>query len=158
MSARHAPHTPLWREVLSLPRTSLGWWAIGLASPFLFLNVLEILGWTFPFPESVGMAIWLTVILVGLPGAILGLIAVAHRDRSWLVWVAQVPALLVFALFVGAAISIWGGGRGWYAEPDMRVILPIAVLLWAFLNVGIISFSIFYKRYVDPQGETEDSR
>lgn len=150
MTAQHAPHTPLWRRFFSLPKTDSGWWAVGLGVPSLvlivFLDVLEILGWTFPFPESVGMAIWLTVILVGLPGGILGLIAVVNRDRSLLVWVAQVPALLVFSVFVGAAISIWGGGRGWYAEPDMRVIFPISVLLWAVINLGIILVSGSFRK------------
>src|SRR5215210_1769532 len=64
MSAQQAPHTPLWRQVLSLPHTLLGWWAIGLAAPasawIVFTNVSEILGWTFPFPEWVGAAIGLT--------------------------------------------------------------------------------------------------
>jgi hypothetical protein len=30
MTAQHAPHTPLWRKVLSLPQTRLGWWAVVL--------------------------------------------------------------------------------------------------------------------------------
>jgi hypothetical protein len=66
-------------------------------------------------------------------GGIVGFIAVA-RDRSLLLWVAQVPGLLIFSFFVWAAISILGGeSRG---EADVRVTFPIAVLLWAIANLA----------------------
>ena len=135
MTAQRTPHTPLWRQILSLPHTSLGWWAIGLAAPALalivFTNVLEILGWTFP-SESVGAAIGLTAFLVGLPGGVFGLIAVG-RDRSWLVWVAQVPAMLVFAFFVWARSSMSIGHNA-----NVWVTFPIAVFLWAVANFFMI--------------------
>jgi hypothetical protein len=43
MSAQRAPHTPpLWRRVLSLPQTRLGWWAIGLAVTFVVLLIFGV--------------------------------------------------------------------------------------------------------------------
>ena len=78
-----------------------------------------------------------TWLLSALVGGVVGFIAVA-RDRSLLLLVAQVPGLIIFAFFVWAAISVLGGGRGWYGEPDVRVTFPIAVLLWAIANLALM--------------------
>jgi hypothetical protein len=146
MTTQHAPHTPpLWRKFLSLPHTLMGWWAIGLATPALAWIVLEISGWPlFLFPEYVGSFIGITAFLVGLPGGGFGLVAVGQRDLSWLVWVSQVPAFLVLAFYVWASRSSSIGH-----DASVWVTLPISILLWALLNVGIILFSIFFNRYVD---------
>jgi hypothetical protein len=37
----HTPHTPLWRRVLSMPRTRLGRWSVGLAATFLILFIIN---------------------------------------------------------------------------------------------------------------------
>ena len=156
MSAGHAPHTPpVWRQVLSLPHTLVGWWAIGLAAPALFFwalrtnindGYLSIWGVSLPSVPWVVLLIFYTWALSSLAGGLVGLIAVAH-DRSLLVWVAQVPGLIAFSiLFV----------FGREGSPWIPLLTP--VLIWAVLNFGIILFSTFYHRYVDPQGETEDSR
>ena len=39
----HTPHTPIWRRALSLPKTRLGWWSVGLAAVGA---VLPIFGYT----------------------------------------------------------------------------------------------------------------
>jgi carbon starvation protein CstA len=53
-----------------------------------------------------------------------------------LLLVAQVPGLLIFAVFVWIVISILGGeSRG---EADVRVTFPIAVLLWAIANLAVM--------------------
>ena len=62
MTAQQAPHTqPMWRQVLSLPHTPLGWWAIGLASPALvlmaFTNVLALLGTDNPQLSILGVSV-----------------------------------------------------------------------------------------------------
>jgi uncharacterized membrane protein len=87
------------------------------------------------------------MLVSALAGALFGLVAVGQRDLSWLVWVSQVPALLVLAFIVWATRSASIGH-----DANVWVTLPISVLLWALLNFGIILVSIFYNRYV-----TEDS-
>ena len=151
MTAQHTPHTPpMWRQVLSLPHTRLGWWAVGLASPALvlmaFTNVLAIPNTDNPQLSILGVSgSWGEGVLVGLVfytwlfsalvGGVAGFVAVA-RDRSLLLWVAQVPGLLIFSFFVWVAISILGGeSRG---EADVRVTFPIAVLLWAIANLALM--------------------
>jgi hypothetical protein len=62
MTTGHAPHTPpMWRRVLSLPRTRLGWWAVGLASfaliafvtyEFIPDRALASVGWEMYWPSS----------------------------------------------------------------------------------------------------------
>jgi len=37
MSAHHAPHNPMWKKLLSLPMTHLGWFSVGLAARFVVL-------------------------------------------------------------------------------------------------------------------------
>lgn len=137
MTAQHAPHTPLWRRFLSLPHTRLGWWAVGLASPALAITVYSLVNQLLGGPEEQPLLLILAWLVSALVGGVAGLIAV-ERDRSLLVWVAQVPGLLIFAFFVWAAISMSGGGRGWYGEPDVRVTFPIAVLLWAIANLAVM--------------------
>jgi hypothetical protein len=39
--AVHTPHPSLWRRVLSLPKTRLGWWSVGLAATFVVLFINE---------------------------------------------------------------------------------------------------------------------
>jgi hypothetical protein len=98
MTAQHAPHTPLWRRFLSLPKTRRGWWAIGLAGPSLVLTVFfqlsEVFGWTFLRPEVVAETgssdqnpiLLLAWLLSALVGGIWAFGALVYKDeRSWLV-------------------------------------------------------------------------
>ena len=149
MTTQHAPHTPpLWRQVLSLPHTRLGWWAVGLAAPALVFMVLtnvlalpntdnpqlEILGASVPpwGQDVLAPIVFFGWLLSALVGGVVGFIAVA-RDRSLLLLVAQVPGLIIFAFFVWIVVSMQVGG-----EADVRVSFPIAVLLWAVANLALI--------------------
>jgi hypothetical protein len=89
MTTQHVPHTPLWRKVLSLPQTSLGWWAVGLSGIFLALmavtdttDKLSILGTEVAGGGSVLHYLFLSVWqLSGLAGVVAGLIAWLRRHR-----------------------------------------------------------------------------
>jgi hypothetical protein len=134
MTAQHAPPTPLWRRVFSLPKTRLGWWAIGLAGIALALYVVvgadtnemsikienalsTILGVSVTWGEEL-WAILLnsTWILTGLAGAVVALIAVLRRhERSALVWVAMVaglPALVIVAWLLALVPYVIAGAIG----------------------------------------------
>ncbi|HET7270281.1 MAG TPA: hypothetical protein VFI90_04265, partial [Rubrobacter sp.] len=144
MNAQYDPHTPLWRRILSLPHTRLGWWAVGLAAPALVFmvltNVLAIPNTDTPQLEILGLSVpqWGQDVLIpivffgwlvsALVGGVVGFIAVA-RDRSLLLLIAQVPGLIIFAFFVWIGVSMMVGG-----EADVRVSFPIAFLLWAVAN------------------------
>ena len=132
MSAQHAPHTPLWRRVISLPHTRLGWLAVGLAAPALVLTVYSLVNQALGGNENQPGLILLTWLLSAVAGGVAGLIALA-RDRSWLIWVAQVPGVLFFAFLVWGISSI---SLGHDANP--WVTFPIAVLLWAVMVFNIL--------------------
>jgi hypothetical protein len=113
-----------------------------------FTNVLALLNTDNPQLSILGVSgswgegvlvplVLITWLLSALVGGLFGFFAV-ERDRSLLLLVAQIPGLLIFAFFVWAAISMLGGGRGWYGEPDVRVTFPIAVLLWAIANLALM--------------------
>jgi hypothetical protein len=102
MSTQRVPQPPLWRRFLSLPKTHLGWWSVGLSgvSVVLFLIALVVIA-VYESPMSfptwgVHWSSWgglqkLTIAWSGLAGVGAGLIAVlVRRERSWLVWLAMV--------------------------------------------------------------------
>jgi hypothetical protein len=91
MTAQHAPHTPLWRRVLSLPHTLLGWLAVALTAVPL-LSMLD-LSFGNALPSWVGAFLITSV----LAGAVVGLLALlrSQQERSVLVWLAMVPAALL---------------------------------------------------------------
>jgi hypothetical protein len=101
MSA-YSTHTSLWKRFLSLPKTGLGWWSVGMTATSLVLLifgvlVFEVLVVDEPWEGVIG-AQAITMFLSGLAGGVLGLIAVVRsHERSALVWLAMVlgpaPAL-----------------------------------------------------------------
>jgi hypothetical protein len=121
MSAQHAPHTPpLWRRVLSLPQTRLGWWAIGLAATFVVLLIFGVVVFEILLVDVLGMdqqTQWegvvlpfysITALLSGLCGGVVGLIALLRQhERSWLVWLALVPGLAALVFFIGEFLHKW---------------------------------------------------
>ena len=86
-----------------LPKTSLGWWSVGLcvASILFFALFVVILG---PGPDyNMPLAYTLTVVLTGISVAafVIGLLSIMKRkERSILVFVATVFGL--YSLFGGA--------------------------------------------------------
>jgi len=85
MSARSAPHTPLRRRFLSLPHTRLGWWAVGLATSFVavfLINGLVLM--TAPIPiRAVAIAYGFVFIAVGLGSGVVATLALAYKhERS----------------------------------------------------------------------------
>jgi hypothetical protein len=87
----YTPHTPLWRQILSLPHIRLGWLSVGLLALqvgfFIFSSVV------FEGIRALEMATpW--VLFCGPASIVVGLIAVIWRhERSALVWVAMVLGL-----------------------------------------------------------------
>jgi hypothetical protein len=75
---------------LRLPRTQLGWWAVGLSVLFVALFIFVTTGF-FHFSGMLTMGL-------GVVAAILTLVAIIwKRERSWLVWLMLLPGL--FAIF-----------------------------------------------------------
>ncbi len=144
MTTQQASPTPLWRRVLSLPHTRLGWWAVGLAG---IASIAFVLFYALPDPEdSVNPPLWNVVLepiafitgLVGaLAGGVVGSLALGAGERSLLAWVAQVPAAL---LFVGL-FSIFREHPQWVKQ------ISAGVLVWAF-----IAFSIIFLRILRSKG------
>jgi hypothetical protein len=113
MSTQHVPQPSLWRRFLSLPKTHLGWWSVGLSgvSVVLLLIALVVIAvYEYPMSGGIDWSGWiglqrLTIAFSGLAGVVVGLIAVLlRRERSWLVWLAMVlgpaPHRLLYELNV----------------------------------------------------------
>ena len=108
----HTPPTPMWRKVLSLPQTLLGWLTVGL------LIVEAVLWWVFPL---VGMSLVLPSghVLVGvflLPmaaAALTGVMAwILGDERSIFVIAAMLQGVrLPWALSEGRLRPALGSGR-----------------------------------------------
>ena len=98
---------PLRRRFLGRPSTRLGWWSVGLAAVFVVLWIIN----TVVFMPSTVVVPWgqvilpfygIFMILCGFAAGVVGLIAVIGRgERSWLVWLTILPALLVLFLVLG---------------------------------------------------------
>jgi hypothetical protein len=96
MNAEHAPHTPpLWRRFLSLPKTRLGWWSVGLTAAFLlYLFALTIGVSTLEAENLPGIGLFMFG--VTLAAAATGLMAVLRRgERSM---------LMIFPVFIGVSV------------------------------------------------------
>ncbi|HEX5848911.1 MAG TPA: hypothetical protein VFY59_06910 [Rubrobacter sp.] len=113
MTAQHAPHTPLWRRVRSLPHTRLGRWAIGLTVGSGILLIFGLL--LFLSVGGFEVSPWIWMILIGgiLAGAVVGLIALLRSPqlappiplsrRVLYVWLAMMPLALVAAVPIAFA-------------------------------------------------------
>ena len=93
MTTQHVPHTPLHTplrgQVLSLPQTSLGWFAVALTT----VSVWVLIGVGVGVFELIPTPL-VDLVLFGLAGAVVGLFAVLRsHERSWLVWGAMVLGL-----------------------------------------------------------------
>jgi hypothetical protein len=70
------------------------------------------------------------VLVVPLASGVVGSLALGAGERSLLVWFAQVPAALFFAVLVTA-----------FEQRNPWFIGPVAVLVWA-----VIAFSLFFSK------------
>jgi hypothetical protein len=97
-------HQPLIQRILGWPTTRLGWWSIGLGALFMvFLigNVGILRTFTAVLPLQLVRTSFLLMLLFGLAAVILCLIAfIKCRERSWLIWLMILPALLVLLSFL----------------------------------------------------------
>ena len=95
MSAHHAPHNPMWRRFLSLPKTRLGWFSVGLTAAFLLYLFELTIGVSALEAENLpGMGLFM--FLVTLAAAATGLMAVLRRgERS---------ILMIFPVFIGLSV------------------------------------------------------
>ena len=112
MTTQQVPHTPLWRQVLSLPTTRLGWYSLGfLGAHALIMVALGIVSGVLAatgLPNLAGYP-WLiaAVLFVALGPALAGIAAgvvalIWRSERSILV---LAPVLLV-VLFLLAEVLI----------------------------------------------------
>jgi len=95
--------------IFSLPGTRLGWYSVGLAAAFVGLFIVNaavllpapgVLPWREAF---VGIAL----LLCGMGGGVTALVALTRgHDRSWLVWLAVLPALFVLFMIVEFLVPV----------------------------------------------------
>jgi hypothetical protein len=113
------PHSPLWRLVFSLPKIRLGRWSVGLAAVSVVLlifgyGVFEVLmvrvlgGYQQTQWEGVVITFYgITMLLCGLAGGVLSLIALIRRHEcSALVWLAMLPGLFVVFMLAEFVVPV----------------------------------------------------
>lgn len=95
--------------VFSLPGTRLGWYSVGLAAGFVVLFIVNA-AVLLPAP---GMLPWreafvgIALLLCGMGGGVATLVALTRgHDRSWLVWLAVLPALFVLFMIVEFLVPV----------------------------------------------------
>ena|SRR5918994_3334359 len=127
MTTQHAPHTPpLWRKVLSLPHTRLGWWAIGLTAGSALLLIFGRFLVSFGASPWVG-SLFLAGLLGGVAGTVVALIALLRsHERSALVWLSMVAGLPAIPP-LGFIFIVLVDGLG--ERPTLLVIAALVVLI-----------------------------
>jgi hypothetical protein len=146
MTTGHAPHAPLWRRVLSLPHTRLGWWAVGLAAVLTALMLLvdtadlrlSFLGaevtWAGPV---LAILVSAATVSIGIACTLVASIALLRgQERSALVWVALVLGLpsFYFAMWLNRIVeTTWGPPPFWSARAGVNLALTggvVALIAW----------------------------
>ncbi len=91
-----APVPSVWKRVIRLPNTRLGWWSVTLAVIYVcFLLAVRALSGTELFQRIGTGALWLVMMmgLISWAAGVTGLTAIVEkRERSVIVWIAMVPA------------------------------------------------------------------
>jgi len=101
------PEPTLRQRILKRPSTRQGWWAVVMAALFGTLYLMNALVFmpasqVNPQNEVVQPMIGTWVIVCGLAAGIAGLVAVLRQgERSWLVGLAMLPALMALFLVLG---------------------------------------------------------
>lgn len=115
MIAHHGPHTPLWRRVISLPKTTLGWWSVEFVGAFvavqvalgIAVGVMRATG----LPANLGAQPWLMALVLSVLGGLAlaavatGLIAVVRRGERSIIVIATVVLPIIFVL--GEVVVPW---------------------------------------------------
>ena len=136
--ASHAPHTPpLWRRVISLPKTGWGWAAIVLGGPLSVPLVLGIVSNVLPGagildsdPPGFLMLLGIASVFAGLAGGFVAAIElVGDHERSWLVWLALVPMLLFYSFLIWPLTKLLNAGA--------VVTYSLSFLIWVLIVAGI---------------------
>ena|SRR3990172_1032750 len=99
--------SPLRKRILAPPSSRLGRWSATLLAIFVLLFMIN----SFVFMPARDEAPWrqsllpfygIAMLLWGLAAGVLALIALIRRhERSWLVWLALLPGVLVLFLVFG---------------------------------------------------------
>lgn len=95
--------SPFWRR----PATRLGRWAVILVLAFILIDItVSLLAEFLPDNETWRPAVifvfGISSILCGASGGVIGLIAVIrHHERSWVVWLAMLPAVFLLMFLMG---------------------------------------------------------
>ena len=85
---------------MSTPSTKLGRWSVALLAmfaAFFIINSTVFTPWIVEVPRWQAFA----ALACGLAAGLVGLIAVIKRhERSWLVWLAMLPGLMIVAFML----------------------------------------------------------
>jgi hypothetical protein len=107
MTAHHAPHTPIWKQIFSLPKTRLGWWSVGFTAVFLLYLFGLILGVSALEAENLP-GVGLYMFGVTMAAAATGIVAVLRRGESSILMVFPVLiALTALAMNIGELLHQW---------------------------------------------------
>jgi hypothetical protein len=107
MTARHAPHNPMWRRIFSLPKTRLGWFSVGLTAVFLLYLFALIIGGSALEAENLP-GIGLFMFGVTMAAAATGLVEVLRRgERSILMIFPVLIGLAALAMNIGEFLHQW---------------------------------------------------
>jgi hypothetical protein len=105
---------------LSLPNTKLGWWSVGLSASFLILFIVNA-AVLLPAPGVVPWreaTVGIVLLLCGIGGGVAAVFALIRvRDRSWLVWLAMLPAVCVLFMTENSWRPCFSSDRRVLASP-----------------------------------------
>jgi hypothetical protein len=105
MTAHHAPRTPIWKQIFSLPKTRLGWWSVGFAAVFLLYLFGLIIGVSALEAENLP-GIGPFMFGVTIVAAATGLVAVLRRgERSILMIFPVLIGLAALAMNIGELLA-----------------------------------------------------
>ena len=107
MTTGHAPHAPIWKQVVSLPKTRLGWFSVGFTAVFLLYLFGLIFGVSALEPENLP-GVGPFMFAVAMAAAATGIVAVLRRGESSILMVFPVLiALTALAMNIGELLHQW---------------------------------------------------
>jgi hypothetical protein len=107
MTTGHAPHAPIWKQVVSLPKTRLGWFSVGFTAVFLLYLFGLIFGVSALEPENLP-GVGLFMFVVAMAAAATGLVAALRRgERSILMIFPVLIGVAALAMNIGELLHQW---------------------------------------------------